>query len=362
MQASSQAKVSADPYSQVDAQIVGDRSAQVKASHKYLIASFPDLRQVAYMHLPDNVWRPLVVGNVTSPKAVTVDSANSRLYVADAPKGKIFWYSLVEHAGGLLFTAGGQQVAVEGYTAAWMTVNNVGDLYFTGQEIVPAPESRYMSIYRQDATKIARSNPTNPTEIYTRSNTGAPRPAVWLPSGIAVDGYNVYWGNQEMGTNYGALARGSRMNVGTAAADLTISLLSTALEEVRGVCLDGNNVFYVSPNGLFGMSKTPPETVTEAKAGLINIGPTLGSSSSWDPQSIATDMGGTLYITDKTAGIIYQAPSLDFRSHNVTRFAWAPNVHGLTVLAYAGGAHRSAGLSLQNLVLLVLGVMAVIRH
>merc|ERR1719386_517540 len=70
-------------------------SREVEGSMLYLISSFPNLRQVAYLHLPDNVWRPLVVQHTEAPRAVAVDPLHSKLYVSDPPQNKIFSYTLL---------------------------------------------------------------------------------------------------------------------------------------------------------------------------------------------------------------------------------------------------------------------------
>merc|ERR1719473_1173998 len=64
----------------------------VSKSKKYLISSFPNIKTVAYTHLPDTIWRPLYIGNVENPVGVVADGLNSRLYVADQTLNKIFWY------------------------------------------------------------------------------------------------------------------------------------------------------------------------------------------------------------------------------------------------------------------------------
>merc|ERR1719320_2279257 len=79
-----------DPHNKVQAVISPGGSPEVepdvaRSSSKYLLASFPSLRQVAYCHLPDNVWRPLVLGEVKSPTAVAVDTQSAKLFVADPP-------------------------------------------------------------------------------------------------------------------------------------------------------------------------------------------------------------------------------------------------------------------------------------
>lgn len=332
----------------------GVSNSAAAASRKYLISSFPDMKQVAYTQLPDNVWRPLVLGDVTSPKAVAVDVPNRRLYVADPPVGKIWWYELSIRSNGQLETTGVQNVAVDGYSAYWMTVNGVGDLYFTGKQIVAPPASSYDSIFRQDAINIAVPNPTRVAEIYTRSNTGNPNPKVWMPSGIAVDSFYIYWANQELGTTHGSLCKGPRQNVGKV-ADMSISALDSSLDEVRGVTATGTNLFYVTTQGVYGASKSNPKS-GDPTEGLVAEPPVEDTNSPpFNPQSISWDGDGSLYFTETSAGLIYSLPAMNLDIHNVTKYVDAPGVYGLAVMNFD---IKSNAFSRFPLTWLLLGLVA----
>lgn len=310
------------------------------ASRKYLIASFPDMKQVAYCQLPDNVWRPLVLGEVTTPTGVAVDIANARLYVADAPEGKIYKYNLKIRPDGKLMTDGYQGVAVVGYSAKWLTVNSIGDLYFTGKATVEPPQSAYEAVMRQDGAKINFDNAFGSTEIYSRTNTGNPNPKVWMPSGLAVDSFNIYWGNQEMGTAHGTIVKGSRQNIGGLANGNQIGLLSTAMDEVRGMCSTGTSLLYLTPQGVYGVPKDQATVITDGSAGLIAAPPAGDTNApAFDPVSIAWDGDGTAYFTDATAGVVYSIPSDGLKQQNLTKFVDAPGVYGMALYAQSG-AHR----------------------
>merc|ERR1719440_1068455 len=127
-------------------------------------------------------------------------------------------------------TGAQQFVAVEGWTVNWMAINGIGDLYFTGHAVVTPPQSAYDSVWRQDAVKIALGNTLSPVEVYTRSNSGNPNPKVWMPSGIAVDSFYIYWGNQELGQTHGSVSKGPRQNIGKV-SDTAIRPLSSSVEE-----------------------------------------------------------------------------------------------------------------------------------
>lgn len=312
-------------------------SSEVQGSMQYLISSFPNLRQVAYLHLPDNVWRPLVIGETEAPRAVAVDPLHYKLYVSDPPQNKIFSYTLLrDEDNGFLMTDGHQHVAVEGYEAYWMTVNGVGDLYFTGKEAVDPPQSSYDAVYRHDWAQLEQGVSINPNEVYSRPNTGNPNPKVWMPSGIAVDSFFIYWGNQERGAEHGSVVKGSRQNIGNS-VEPVLSTLTTQNEEVRGMAATGTLLYYVTPDGVYAI----PKTGTSASL-LSPPPPENDENEPWDPRSIAWDGGGTLYFTDNMAGRIYSVPAGDTLPHNIHRFAEAPGVHGVTVLQFNGARSAAA--------------------
>jgi len=306
----------------------------VSKSKKYLISSFPKIKTVAYTHLPDTIWRPLFVGTVSKPEGVVADPLNSRLFVADKDLKRIFWYQLVMEADGLLKTDGHQHVAVDGVTADWLAVDGLGDLYFTGQMIVQAPASSYRSVYRMDEAKIAQGNALNPVEVYSRSNSGFPVPRVWMPSGISVDSFNIYWGNQEKGTTNGAVCSGTRQNIGVTTAP-EINVVNQAINEVRGVSIAGQSVFYLGPEGVYGATKGESGTISTngGPANLIQGG--VGVDG-WDPKSIAFDGENTMYWTETKAGIIYQFPAAETNKQPILKYLDAPLVSGVTIYAQTG--------------------------
>jgi len=310
-------------------------------SRKFLLASFPSLRQVAYTHLPDNVWRPLVLGEVKEPTGIAVDMQSARLFVSDPPNQVIWWYQLGLSSTGLLQTVGSRKAAVEGVIAPWLTVNGIGDLYFTGR--MASATNGYNSVFRQDAVNIMRGKSQAPLEIYTRSNTGSPSPKAWAPSGIAVDSLYVYWGNNEKGSAHGAVVKGSRVNVGLLSQDRQIKALSTSVDEVQGMVATGTHVFYLSPDGVHGVLKTAAQPVDSVGVGLVARSP--AGEDAWSPMDITWDGDNTLYFTDARSGVVYTLPALNILEHNVTKYVDAPGARDLAVVGFGGGSsllHGSA--------------------
>lgn len=353
-----------DPQSLVQAQLLPDLDSSGRAvaklgeSKKYLLASFPSLRQVAYCRLPDVVWRPLVLGGVEEPRAIAVDTQALRLFVSDPPKHVIWWFTLAMRADGLLETVGRRSAAVEDVDVEWLAVNGVGDLLFTGR--MTAAPTHYLSIFRQSATNVAIGNSRGAVEIYSRSNTGSPDPKVWAPSGIAVDSLYVYWGNKQGGHAHGSIVKGSCTNTGVLSQDHRLKKLSTAMDEVRDITSTGTHIFYLAQDGVYGVLKSTATPVSEPGFGLIAAAPIGGDTNtpSWNPMSIAWDGENTLYFTEASTRAIYTLPSLNMMSHNMTKHCDAPSAYGVAVIGFSrwGGppdeasARIRAGIGLWTLV------------
>lgn len=307
----------------------------LQESKLYLVASFPNLKQVAYLHLPDTVWRPLVIGDVQMPKACASDPQHSRIFVADPPRNKVFWYHVdvtETDMGKRLMTNGIQHVAVEGYEVNWMSVNGVGDLYFTGKQAVTPPQSSYEAVFRVELSQLTAGDSLSPTEVYSRPNSGSPDPKVWMPSGITVDSFFIYWGNQERGNTHGSVVKGSRLNLAPQKGRPQKKILTTLTSqnsEVRGMTSTGTLLFYLTPEGVWGIPKTG------SVASLVSSPPTK-EGSVWDPRSITFDGFSTAYFTDNKAGKIYSLPAQDTLNHTLTTLVDAPGVHGITVIEYRG--------------------------
>lgn len=301
--------------------------------------------------MPDNVWRPLVIGDVARPEAIAVDTQNARLFVSDPPSNVIWWFQLGVRANGLLETVGGRHAAVEGYNASWLAVNGVGDLFFTGHEVAVSPQPVSDSIYKQDAANLAFGDSLSSKEVYSRSNTGNPAARAWAPSGIAVDSFYIYWGNGAQGRKYGAVIRGNAERLGALSQEFQLLVLNDALDEVRGVAATGTHVFFVSPGGVYGLTKTRPTAVHDAAEGLVAEAPNEGH-----PVSIVWDGSNTLYLSDAAKGVVYSLPAQNVRGHSLTKFVDAPSVHGLAIIGFY--SHSPHGCGTPSFVVMLAMIMA----
>lgn len=331
--------------------------AEAAKSRRYLIASFPNMKQVAYCQLPDNVWRPLVLGSVASPKGVVVDPTNARLFVSDPPSATIWLYNLVVRPDGKLMTTGEQFVAVEGYVAQWMSVDAVGDLYFSGKKANDTDDS----IYRHDASKILNGQTLAPFQVYSRSNSGSPTPKAWSPSGIAVDSFSVYWGNQDGGLEHGGVVRGPRQNIarlpGSGGAT-AVTAMSSANDKVLGMAITTYNLYYLTPQGVYGLPKDEVVDITDPTVGLVAPPPTqpqngqkaMGDGGeAFSPRGLAYDGDNTMYFSENKQGIVYAVPAADLNRHDLVKFVDAPGVFGVAVANFermsSGSGFQPAGIS-----------------
>lgn len=299
-------------------------------STKYLIVSFPKIRQVAYCKLPDNVWYPLVLGEVGEPSAVAVDVQSARLFVADPAKRVIWWYTLQAKGDGHIATTGRRHAAVQNITSSWLAVSSGGDLYFTGTK--GATNTSQLSVYRQDVTNLMNGNSLGAVEVYTKENSGVVSPAVWESSGIAVDAMFVYWGNSVQGTKHGSVVKATRTNVGLSPQEASVEVLSESVNNVYGMAATGTHIFYTSPQGVFGVLKTASTPVTDAKMGLVAA--PLAGATSWSPTNIAWDGDSTLYFTETSTGVVYTLPSLNMQQQVLSKHADAPGVFGVATISF----------------------------
>lgn len=340
-----------DKGASVEAFEVGASTMDVSHADRFLLGSFPSLRQVAYCHLPDNVWRPLVLGDVVEPTGVAVDPQSARLFVAD-PGSKVIWWYKLRVRDGFLETYGERHAAVQNVTAQWLAVNGVGDLYFTGREKSKTTGAfGPTSIFRQDARHLATGNAFGTVEVYSRANTGSPDPKVWEPSGLAVDSLFVYWANSEGGSAHGSVVKGSRANIGLLPKEQRLEVLSKAVNQVHSLASTGTHIFYTSPKGVYGVLKSTSTPATNATFGLIAGPPAEGNVSAWNPAGIAWDGDNSLYFTETSTGAVYMVPSMNKKAKTLKKFVDAPGVVSLAHIAFAtSGGHRLLAVSVWPLV------------
>lgn len=159
------------------------------AQEQYIVFSQPKMRWIGYVHLPDPTPRTLVNAGLVWPTGIAIDYPRMKLYVTDKPSLKLFWYQIIVLPGGKLVTDGQQHVAVSPVQATMMTTDSVGDLYWTGAKMMPAPYApEGPGVFKHPTIALLSGNTlADGTMMYDRKGN--------VPSDIITDGKNVWWGN-----------------------------------------------------------------------------------------------------------------------------------------------------------------------
>lgn len=311
-------------------------------SREYLLMSLPALRQVAYIALPDPTSRLLITSGLVNPKGLAVDAANNRLFVADPGQQppKVYWYQLLEIGKGRLMTDGRQHVACDSCATSWIALDGVGSLYFTGQHVVPPPMVTRAGLFKRDAIALNTGAAVDPTLLYSTLNTGAPA-KFSSAAGLATDDINVFWANGVKGTAQGSLVKAPATPPD---ADVAASVAALAANEdqVNGVCITPQLIFYTGPSGVFGVDKTKMTSSCDAET-CVQITEGLP-----DPQGLVWDGDGTVYVADSSlnGGTVVSFPSGALEMHEYTTVATAPRVTGVALLQLDPDTVRTMGASL----------------
>lgn len=299
----------------------------------YLIMSLPSTRQVAYVKLPDNVLRILVpiTSGIVTPKGICVDSANSRLFIADAPTMRIVWYQMIALPDGKLITDGRLHTAIKNVQASWCTVDGIGNLFFSGKLIDPLGLPTMDCIYKYDALNIATGATVWPQRVWTPDNSGAPNPCVFAPAGVTADMYSLFWANKEKGTDYGTICRGEA----TPPSSNPVSIKVANNENGgRGLVLAERYLFYATQNGIYGITREKTTTGCNDPKDCV-----LVSNDVKDANGVTWDSDGTVFVADTgrasesgTVGAVVSFPSGSLAEHPLTVVLEAQGVYDLAML------------------------------
>lgn len=279
-----------------------------------------------YVNVPDWNWRPLVVTGLGEPKAIAVDHTNYRLFVADHAVPAIFWYQLQKLPNGKLITDGHQHLAVAEMKCHFMAVDNNGNLFYSGKwsPAMPQPSPPLDAIFKHTAIQLATGDTVVGPQVWNRDNTGS-TPKSYTPGALALDAFNLYWGNQESGRNHGAVVRAGQ-SAPEIQPETTVHQLADNTEQVFGIGLTTTFLFYGTPEGIYGVPKTKTTDVcTESSCKLVSPLSTQATAMIWDGD-------GTMYVADHLLGKIYSFPSGSADKHNLEAQVDCPNVYGAAML------------------------------
>jgi len=304
---------------------------------KYLVLSVPKDGQIGYFKMPETVFHLLVVGGTkgpANPKAIAIDQENARLFVADVPTQKIYWYQLIVLPDGKLVTDGRQHIAVESVEPKWLTVDGVGNLYFTGKILVPPPMPQGPEgIYKQDTIQLATGVAIESKEIWSRSNTGSPNPRVWAPTGLTTDNFHLFWGNGQKGKVHGSIVKAA-VEPPDVQPELSVKPIADNNDEVRGVVLTATNLFYSTGDGIFGVSKSKiGQACEETTCALV-------ANSLKEPRGMVWDGDGTVFVADANLeqGGIYSFPSNGpLGAHMLFKYVDVAGAYGVEMLEVIAG-------------------------
>lgn len=250
----------------------------------FLIISAPRNAKVSWVKLPEDGsfegLKPetLIDEGLQHPQGIAVDQKRRRLYVADPDAQKIYSYKLVVD-GDVLRTKGEQTIVAHDRESRWVTVDGMGNVFFSDE-----PQNLILKV---SADKVLRGDAV-PEVVYN----GGSLSQVNEPGGVAVDNFHVYWTNKHFGTEAGSLVRGSEEPSMFGPAD-TVSVLARNAVKSYGVCLALGNVYYTdSERFLYGVKKTG--------------GPVAEVSSALNtPRGCAWDGDGTVFVADRGANAVY---------------------------------------------------------
>lgn len=301
---------------------------------KYLLVSIPGERQIGYFTLPDTgVYNILLVGGgggPASPSTICVDQTNSRLFVADIPTQKIYWYQLIQLPDGKLITDGRQQVAVESVEAKWLAVDGVGNLYYTGKQVVlpgtPGAGDSSEAIFKHDTIALATNDALSRAPVWTNANTGSPNARVGsAPSGITTDNFDLFWANGEKGKEHGAVVK-APISPPEVSPGSSVQALADNTDEVRGVVLTPTSIFYASADGIFGIPKSK-ETAACGDSSCMLL------AKGVKPTGLVWDGDGTVYFSDPGAtpnGAVFTFPSNGpLAKHKIERLVDVNGIYGI---------------------------------
>jgi DNA-binding beta-propeller fold protein YncE len=250
---------------------------------KFLFVSSSDTHQVAYAPLAlDKVGaevklRTLIDSGLTYPQGLAVDPWRRYLYVADPTLKMLVYYELTPRGEDRVYV-GDQMVAAKGVEVRWVSVDSLGNVYFT--------EESTQRIMRVTAANLDAGK-TAPELVFEGSSSSM----VSAPGGIAIDNYFAFWTNKLNPAQAGTVARSLH------APKSETKGLANINAKCYGVCMAVNNVFFTEETkNVYGLHRNGGKA------------PVKVSSSFQEPRGCAFDGQNTIYVADKKKNAVYTIP------------------------------------------------------
>mmetsp|Transcript_102930 Transcript_102930/g.332085 ORF Transcript_102930/g.332085 Transcript_102930/m.332085 type:complete len:335 (+) Transcript_102930:111-1115(+) len=266
-------------------------AARSASPSKFLIVSAPRDSRVSYMRISHGMqhrsaqgrpeMKSLIGTGLVHPQGLAVEQKANRLLIADPDARRIFAYPL--HVQGDTLSVGKPGVLVDGVESRWVSVDGLGNIYFTDE-----PRNQILKIGR---SQTLRANAT-PRVVFD----GASLTQVSAPGGVASDSFHAYWVNKQVGTQVGSVVRGAE-SLGTSILQADVQPIAKVTDKSYGICLATNNVFFTQPEStIFGVKKGGSSVVAVSDR-LTN------------PRGCAWDGDGTVYVADRGANAVYSFAS-----------------------------------------------------
>lgn len=267
-------------------------------AHRYMLISSPEQGQVFYARLntaaEEARRRPLKAESLFTcgtPKGISVDQAQSILYVADTGTNSIVSTELTV-MGDATLSAGAKVDVVAGADASWVSVDSQGNVFYSR-----STDNQLMMLSSNSARTIFRGSvpSTQPVELY--ASEGPPAIAsVRSPYGVYGDNFNLFWVNGASGTDEatGVLVKAPEMASATKKEE-DVQILQHNMDLAYGVCGSPNSLYYTANGAVYGMKKSGGQSA------LLSQAASQARGCSWDGS-------GALWVCDE-AGKVLQFPS-----------------------------------------------------
>lgn len=314
---------------------------------RYLISSFPRLRQINYAQLPDTTWRPLVITGLGKPQLIAVDNAKHRLFVVDELSSTLVWYQLRRLPSGRLMTDGHQHPILQSFVVRGLALDVAGGLFIAGRRVPPAPELPFEGIFKLDAAALDASIVggflLEPLPIWTRNNTAslnAPQsPRLNEPIGLAVDPLNLFWGNAVIQDSATGVIVKAALTPPVEQPGESVAVLDAGTQGIVCLAATPSDLYYVMGGKIYGI----PKDVTGLSCGEsaascgVEVGPQK-LNVTLTPKMMVFDGEGTMYLSDQMTGAIYSFASGSLNKHYLTKVADALDAWGLALYVEVSAA------------------------
>lgn len=259
--------------------------AGASAVAKWLIVSDARDGHVAYKKIGPSGFlgtgsmTTLISKGLVHPQGLAIDHHTSKLFIADPAERSILAYSLSRSGDTLEATQA--PPAMKNVEARWVAVDGSGNLYATDE-----PSNRILKISAEQMQK----GDSNPHVLYD----GLSLTSVSGPGGIAVDNYNTFWVNKQIGTQVGSLVRAPAALQQQRGESHSVQALAKNADKSYGLCLAMNNLFYTQPEGTISAVKKTGSDIAQKITNKLSR-----------PRGCAWDGDGTIYVADSGANAVY---------------------------------------------------------